>query len=83
MDRRGVPMERRRLIFGPRFSPERDWVDEHGDPADPDEAGLEATVEKDGTICIAVGGKLGHEFLELSPLQAQQLAGFLVGVQTL
>ena len=53
-----------------------DWLDEHGNRADPDEVGFEVAFQ-DGTVCIAIGCKLGMEKWELTPTQEAELVAFL------
>jgi glycosyltransferase involved in cell wall biosynthesis len=72
-------MTERRLNFGPRFARNgADWVCDDGRPADPEDVGIEATIDGDGCMRIAIGDQHDRHEWELTPGQAAELGAFFV-----
>ena len=50
-------MDDRKLNFGPRYSPELDWVNPDGTSADKDDIGLEVSLTEDDGLTISLGSQ--------------------------
>ena len=70
-------MTDRKLNFGPRSSPDLEWICEDGSPADAGDVGFEISLDEDDAVRVSIGDRYERREWELTPQQQIDLAAFL------